>query len=109
MDGQTNNFDGGGSNQGNIMKELSDIKTSLAVNTETTSNIKESVNDVKGVVKEMQRNYITQDQHNVLVIGAKDHETRIRKVETGVTKILTWGSIGVFGLAIIDILLRIYR
>ena len=108
MDGQTNNFDVAGSNQGNIMKELSDIKTSLAVNTETTSNIKESVNDVKGVVKEMQRNYITQEQHKVLVDSIADHESRLRKVEMNITQIMTWGSIGVIFLGLVDIAIRIF-
>ena len=79
MDVQTNNNTGdAGNNQSNIMKELSDIKSSLATNTEATANIKESVNDVKGVVKEMQKNYITQEQHKILVNDIADHEIRIR-------------------------------
>lgn len=110
MSEQTNNFDNSGANNsGNIMKELSDIKSSLATNTEATANIKESVGKVETVVKDMQSKYITQEHLALLdktyreqfaetTKKTDDHETRIRKSETNITKILTWGSIAAFFL-----------
>jgi hypothetical protein len=93
------------SNQGNIMKELSDIKTSLAVNTTETSNIKDSVNEVKLDVKEMKKNYITQEQHKELVESHADHESRIRENEKGITKIMTYGSALVIFIGILEFII----
>ena len=97
---------GNNSNSGNILKELSDIKTSIALNTLETSTTKDSVNEVKAVVKEMQKNYITQDQHKVLSDISVDHETRIRTNETNITKIMTWGSIVLVALSLVDVFIR---
>lgn len=94
------------SNQSNIMKELSDIKTSLAVNTNETQTIKESVNEVKGDVKEMKKNYITQEQHKELVVCKDDHEIRIRDTEKNITKIMTFGSIFVILIGVAEFLIN---
>ena len=69
-------------NVNSILKELSDIKMNLAVNSSETQNIKDNVNEVKSVVKEMQKNYITQEQHKEVINIVSDHETRTRDLET---------------------------
>jgi phage-related tail protein len=114
-DQQTNNFESGNSNNGNIMKELSDIKSSLATNTNETKNIKETVNEVKKVVNDMQSKYITQEHLKLLDDNYKkqfcdvkeisdDHEKRIRSNERNIVRILTWGSIVAFIISLGDIL-----
>lgn len=44
------------------------------------------------VLKNQDKNNITQTQHQDLCDKAEDHETRIRNNESNITKILTWGS-----------------
>ena len=65
MSDQTNinQPDGERNSNGNIMKELSDIKSSLAVNTSETGNIKASIVEIKGDIKEIKSKYITYEQH----------------------------------------------
>ena len=104
----TTNNNMGNNNQGNIMKELSDIKESLATNTAETKNIKESLAEVKADVKEMRNNYITQQQHQELVVCKNDHEIRLRDTEKNVTRILTWGSALVVLIGIIEFILNKY-
>jgi hypothetical protein len=107
MADQTNNFDNSGvNNSGNIMKELSDIKTSLAVNTSETQNIKDTLAEVKADVKEMKKNYINQEQHKVLCDSNTDHETRIRGNETNITRIMTWGSALVVVIGILEFVIN---
>lgn len=86
----------------NIMRELSGIKSSLAVQTSETVNIKESISEIKIDIKEIKTGYITADQHRTLTDCTEDHEERIRTVETSITKILTWGSALVVAVGILE-------
>lgn len=45
--------------QSAILKELSDIKSSLAVNTNETANIKASIGEIKSDIKEIKNDFIT--------------------------------------------------
>jgi hypothetical protein len=101
----SDNIQNNSNSQGNIMKELSDIKTSLAVNTNETSNITKSLEEVKIAVKEIIKNYITQAQHKELVDSHADHETRLRSSEKSITKIMTYGSALVFLMGIIEFII----
>ena len=94
----------------NIMRELSGIKSSLAVQTSETVNIKESIAEIKIDIKEIKSGYITMEQHRVLTDCTSDHENRLRSVENSITKILTWGSALVVGVGIIEYLIdRFFR
>ena len=106
MSDQINNNENIGN--GNIMKELSDIKTSLAVNTSETQNIKETVNEVKKDIKEIKTSYITQEQHKILCDSANDHEIRIRSNEKNITQILTWGSAAIILVGILEFVIQTY-
>ena len=86
----------------NIMKELSDIKSSLAVNTNETSNIKATVNEIKQTIKDIQNRYITQEDHKILSDTVFDHETRIRKLEL-------WGAIALGAILLFEILVRFIK
>lgn len=56
-----------------IMKELSDIKSSLSVNTNETANIKSSVNEIKVTVNGMKNDYLTRREF--------DNQTKTLKEE----------------------------
>lgn len=47
-----------------IIKELSDIKASLAVNTNETANIKANVTEIKSDIKEIKNDYIIRREFN---------------------------------------------
>lgn len=119
INNQTRNTDHN-SNSGNILRELSDIKESLATNTAETKNIKESLAEVKSDVKEIRKNYITQEQHAELVknldshsaancLSIDDHEKRIRDNEKNITRIMTFGSILIVLIGIIEFLINQYK
>ncbi len=65
-----------------ILKELSDIKANLAVNSSETVNIKTTISEIKVDLREIKSNFVTQTQHKVLVDALADHENRIRANET---------------------------
>ena len=80
MNEQTNTNQTNG--QGNIMKELSDIKSSLAVNTSETTNIKASIAEIKGDIKEIKTRYITWEQHNDVIKCNEKQEEKIEALES---------------------------
>lgn len=51
-------------NMDNILKELSDIKSSLAVNTSETANIKNNINDIKVDIKEIKNDFVNRREFN---------------------------------------------
>ena len=93
---------------GNIMRELSDIKRDIAVNTETTQNIKESLAEVKETMNKIETNYIKPEQHKVLADTVCDHETRLRDSEKSIIQIRTYGAIALVLLGIIEFLISKY-
>ena len=106
MSGQINNSENKAN--GNILKELFDIKTSLVVNTTETHFIKESINEVKVDVKDIKANYITQQQHKDLVTLDADKEIRIRVLEKNITKIMTWGSALIVLIGVLEFVIQTF-
>lgn len=76
-----------------ILKELSDIKSSLAVNTAETANIKTHITDIKTDIKEIKALYVTQSEYKTGRDLAVDHETRLRTLESRV-----WKAIGALAI-----------
>src|SRR3990167_10469520 len=74
-------------NHGTILKELSDIKASLAVNTNETQNIKSSIVEIKQDIREIKTDFVTRREFNEAIktirdeTPVKDHEDRIRLLE----------------------------
>lgn len=60
---------------GAILKELSDIKSNLAVNSSETINIKSTIAEIKTDLRDIKSNFVTQTQY-------KDHEDRLRNQES---------------------------
>lgn len=50
--------------QGAILKELSDIKASLAVNTSETANIKQNIQEIKTDIKEIKSDFVSRREFN---------------------------------------------
>ena len=71
-----------GNNQGNILRELSDIKTSLATNTEATNNMKDNITEIKADIKDIKTKYITFEQHKELTEKTKDQGCDIEELKS---------------------------
>lgn len=96
-----------------ILKELSDIKSSLAVNTSETANIKVTIGEIKVDIKEIKTSGISRPEFNSAmdtirkeIPDEKDHEARIRNLETKVWKFI--GALVVCQLVILPIILFLF-
>lgn len=90
-------------NQSAILKELSDIKSSLAVNTNETANIKTTVNKIEITVKEIQNDFPTRRELDAAIKNVKDvcdEQIKTLKEDLSFFKKLVYGIFTVFGLAI---------
>lgn len=85
-----------------IMKELSEIKTNLAVNTSESKTTSETIREIKQDIKEIKSLYITRSEHDIfartITTVDSDHESRIRVNENYIRYGL--GALGVveFGI-----------
>ena len=61
-----------------------------------------NINETLKKIQENAIGYVTQGEHNEVVKIQVDHETRIRVVETAVTKVMQWGTIAIILLGIIE-------
>src|SRR5689334_11465800 len=75
-----------------ILKELSDIKSSLAVNTNETANIKQRVTELQVDVKEIKNDYIVRREFNEQVANLRDDISFFKKI--------VYAGFSVMGLAI---------
>lgn len=97
-------------NQSTILKELSDIKTSLAVNTNETANIKIAVVEIKTAVNEMKGDYISRREFSDKTKELDEKCVARFTVGEGRTadlyRIVYW-VIGVFALAFLGALIKL--
>lgn len=98
-------------NHTTILKELSDIKASLAVNTNETANIKQSVSEIKFDIKEIKSDFINRAEFNLAMKSLKDemplatikdHEVRVRRLEL-------WSAIAIGFLYAVEIWLNFIK
>lgn len=64
-----------------ILKELSDIKASLAVNTSETANIKSTITEIKQDLRDIKAEAVTRTEFMESTKRSNDHESRIRNLE----------------------------
>lgn len=70
-----------------ILKELSDIKANLAVNSNETANIKASISEIKSDMKEIKNDFVNRREFNEALkaireeFNPNDKESRIRSLE----------------------------
>lgn len=82
-----------------ILKELSDIKASLAVNTNETANIKASIGEIKGDIKEIKNDYVIRREFNESLVEIRK---RIDFFQTIVYSVFT-----AIGLAVLGAILKV--
>jgi len=73
--------------------------TNIAVMQTDIGYIKRSVEDIEGQLKTMSENFVKKEDFASI---EKDHETRIRRLET-------WGFIAIGALAVIEFLLNYFK
>lgn len=80
-----------------ILKELSDIKSSLAVNTSETKNIKETIGEIKTDVKEIKNDNVNRREFTEALTVIRDEmEEKVSPLRKFI-----YGIIGIVGAAII--------
>ena len=87
------------SNESNLMKELSDIKSSLAVNTNETQNIKSVVGEIKIDLRSIRDDYITRREFGESLGTLQDQLTPIKR--------LMYGLMTAIGLTILGALFKL--
>lgn len=78
-----------------IMKELSDIKTNLAVNTNETGNIKASLGKIEASVNQIQAEFVSRREFNDRMTTVEEQISPLKKVVYGGVAIILTGFIGV--------------
>jgi predicted nucleic acid-binding Zn-ribbon protein len=86
-------------NLGNILRELSDIKSSLAVNTSETSNIKVNMNEVKVDIKEIKNDKVSRRELNEAIKAINDELQPLKK--------FVYGLISIMGIAFVGAILKV--
>ena len=76
-----------------VMKELSDIKASLAVNTSETKNIKDSISEIKSDMRDIKSQFVTRGEYTDAHEDLKDRVAFLRNVLWGLVTTLV--AIGV--------------
>ena len=69
------------------------------------------VDQIQSDVLELRKDrniYVNQAEHNEIVKQCGDHEKRLRTLESSVTRILTWGSIAIVLVGILETILSVY-
>lgn len=82
-----------------ILKELSDIKSTLAVNTNETVNIKASLAEMKGDIKEIKNDFVSRREFNEALKEVKDSISPMKKV--------MYTLMSAIGLAVLGALLKL--
>lgn len=80
-------------------------ETTTAINT-NIEWMKKSLTGIEEKLNEMDKAFVTAAQHALVLAAIEDHEKRLRYVETNLTRVLTWGSIALIGLGVIEFLLN---
>lgn len=82
-----------------ILKELSDIKSSLAVNTNETANIKASLLEMKGDIKEIKNDFVSRREFNEVTMDIKNSISPLKK--------WMYGLMSAIGLSVLAGLLKL--
>lgn len=84
-----------------VLKELSDIKASLASNTTETSNIKTSVSEIKNDIKDIKNDFITRREFTEGLGTVRDELAPMKKFIYGLIAVVMLAVLG----AIINLVL----
>jgi hypothetical protein len=82
-----------------ILKELSDIKASLAVNTNETANIKSSMTEIKGDIKDIKNDFVSRREFTEALKEVRGQISPIKKV--------VYTLISAMGLAVLGAIFKL--
>lgn len=82
-----------------IMKELSDIKTNLAVNTNETANMKSSLGKIEASVNAIQADFVSRREFNDRLTLVEDSISPMKKI--------MYGLMATIGLSVLGALLKL--
>lgn len=85
-----------------IMKELSEIRTNLAVNTNETQNIKSTITEVKTSVSQIQQDFVSRREFNDRSSTIEEQISPLKKIVYGCVALVLTGFVS-------SILLLIYK
>jgi archaellum component FlaC len=86
-------------NTNSILKELSDIKSSLSVNTNETQNIKSNISEIKTDIKEIKSDFINRREFKEAIDDIHEQISPLKKV--------MYSIMATIGIAIIGALLKL--
>lgn len=89
------------STHGTILKELSDIKSSLAVNTTETANIKASITEIKMDVKEIRQETVSRREFTDLQKQVIALNGRMEKLNYWQGKVIGYSGAAAFAIELI--------
>lgn len=88
-----------------IMKELSDIKMNLAVNTAETQNIKSTISEMKVDIHEIKSLYVTHSEYDTF---SKITTKTLGEQSKLITRLNNLVSYAIGGVIVVNILLGLY-
>ena len=88
---QTNNEN---KNFAEMMRELSDIKASLAVNTSETQNIKSNISEIKSDMKDIKNDYVSRRELTDAIAGVREEINPLKKFVYGIISIICIAVLG---------------
>ncbi len=108
-------------NLATVLKEVSDIKASLAVNTNETQNIKATLSEIKSDIKDMKTDSVNRREFNEIVAGLRKEFTdgdgslkvlfteslKAIKADTDLLKKVMYGIASAIGLSILYAILKL--
>lgn len=87
---------------GVVLKELSDIKASLAVNTNETANIKASIGEIKTDIKDIKSDSVGRREFSEALVSVD-----VLKKDLSFIQKVVWGGLGI--IAFIQIYLTYFK
>lgn len=81
-------------NQSVLLKELSDIKSSLAVNTSETANIKGSITEIKTDIREIKADFVNRREFNDGLGAIRSELNPLKKIIYGLVSVILIAVIG---------------
>lgn len=77
-----------------LMKELSDIKASLAVNTNETQNIKASIGEIKTDIKEIKNDFVNRREFSEAIKDLHEEISPLKKMIYAVISVVVMTVLG---------------
>jgi hypothetical protein len=75
-----------------ILKELSDIKSNLAINSTETNNIKSAIIEIKTDLREIKADFVTRREHNEILKDVSDSKKKVEKLEFWQVKVAAYAT-----------------